>query len=246
MAMDPEDKVGMFGCLGGLAAIVALVGGIVWVSNTDFSSFTAAEPEPPPQAQAASSGGSGSRSGGGSKAPISKIEPAAEKTVVAKALDMEKLGRYVPPETSAEPPPEPPQGVVAAVQNLGPVPGRPPRALPPQAASVQQVLDAEALCWHGRIAHRAPSLFTDSGFAVTYGSDGFEGDPLPRLEIFLTPVGNRVMATYMSMSAQSVKGFPDNQETVIPYSSEAINEVIAKWIAAIADGTCPQPSQRAR
>lgn len=244
MAMDPEDKVGMFGCLGGLAAIAALVGGIVWFSNTDFTS----EPEaaaPQASSSGGSSGGSGAR-GSGSKAPISKIEPTAEKTVVAKALDMEKLGRYVPPEISAEPPPEPPKGVVAAVQNLGPVPGRPPRVLPPQAAQVQQVLESEALCWHGRIAHRAPSLFTDSGFAVTYGSDGFEGDPLPRLEIFLTPVGNRVMTTYMSMSAQSVKGFPDNQETVIPYSSEAINEVIAKWIVAVADGTCPPPAQRAR
>lgn len=230
MALDAEDKAGAVGCLSALLAIGAVVGGVYFYQNVKISS----EPESPAP----------------KKAPITKVQAQdpSRKTVVEQAAPVEKMARSVsteekspPPEDA--PPPPPPQGVTAAVQNLGsvlPEQTPPPAAVPPEAAQVQTIMEAEPLCYRGRVARRTASLYGGDGFAITYGTDDRRAEgQRPRLEFFFNEISGQKFVTYLSLAEKAPRDFPNDHEFMIPWETDAINAVVAKWIVAVADGTCP-------
>lgn len=229
MAIDPEEKTGMLGCLSAIGAIAVVGGGVFWFSQQDFTSDS-------PDAGARSSApSSSSRSG----MALTRVDPLAEKTVVKQAANMTPLAKKIDTGETEEPPP-PQRGVVALVQGLEPVTQEPPRQLPASTAVFEQVLASDPLCYEGRLARRVPSLFTKAGFAITYGADDFNsGDPLPRLEIFLDNPAAPTSASYLSMTHRTFPEFPNNHEVPIPYNQEAIGSIIAKWVATVATETCP-------
>jgi len=220
MAIDPEEKTGMLGCLTALAAIGAVIGGVVWFSQQDFTS------DAPPE---------DSRSG----TAVTRVDPVREKRVVKDAVKVGPESLKVNTEDKQEEDARA-AGVTAAVQNLGPLSDAPPpREMPEIAAVSDRVLASQPLCYKGRIARRAPSLFTRSGFAITYGADDYNGgDPLPRLEIFFDVVDGGMAASYLSMTHRAFPEFPDH-EVPVAYGEDSLSEVIAKWIATVATETCP-------
>lgn len=238
--IDPEEKTGMLGCLSALVAIAALGGGIFWFAQQDFSDDTPAASSRPK----ASSSGSGSGSGSGTT--LTRVDPLSEKTVVKKAADMKPLAKKI--ETEEGPAEEPPPGGVAVVVEGEAPPETPSQAPPPVASrAYQAILEAEPLCYEGRLARRAPSLFTESGFAITFGADDFNsGDPLPRLEIFLDTPEAPTTASYMSMTHREFAEFSNNHEVPMSYSQEALGAVIAKWVATVATETCPDKARGGR
>lgn len=232
MALDAEDKAGAIGCLSALLAIGAVVGGVYFYQNVKIS----ADPEPEAPAN---------------KAPITKVQAQdpSRKTVVKEAAPVEKMARSVSTEAQKPPPEETPpappvKGVTAAVQNLGevlPTQTPPPAAVPPEAAQVQTVMEAEPLCYQGRFARRTGSLYGGDGFAITYGTDDRRAaGQRPRLEFFFNDINNHKFVTYLSLAHKAPRDFPNDHEFMIPWETEAINAVVAKWIVAIADGTCPE------
>lgn len=220
MAIDPEEKSGMLGCLVGVLAVGGAIAGIVWFSQQDFSTDPVAA----------------SRSSG---TALTRVDPVREKTVVKKAI---KVGPESMKVSTDDPEAEPSAaaGVTAAVQDLGQMTDEePPSPQPEIAALYDSVLASEPLCYHGRIARRAPSLFTKAGFAVTYGADTYNtGDPLPRIEIFFDDPLAPTEASYLSMTHSPLREFPDH-EVAVSYSEAALSAVIAKWIASVATETCP-------
>ncbi|GAB3123068.1 hypothetical protein [Novispirillum itersonii] len=230
MALDAEDKAGAIGCLSALLAIGAVVGGVYFYQNVKIS----ADPEPDPVAK---------------KAPITKVQAQdpSRKTVVKEAAPVEKMARSVstdsPPPTEDAPPPPPQKGVTAAVQDLGsvlPEQAPPPAAVPPEASQVQAVMEADPLCYQGRFARRTASLYGGDGFAITYGTDDRRAEgQRPRLEFFFNDINDHKFVTYLSLAPKAPRDFPNDHEFIIPWETDAINAVVAKWIVAIADGTCP-------
>ncbi len=221
MAIEPEEKTGMLGCLAALAAIGAVIGGVVWFSQQDFTQ------DPEPQAS--------QRSG----TALTHVDPVREKRVVKSAATAGPTSVRVSTDDRQDETARA-AGVTAAVQNLGSLSTDPPPEVTPEIVAVtERVLASEPLCYDGRIARRGPSLFTRSGFAITYGTDTYnEGDPLPRLEIFLDTVNGAVTASYLSMTHNRLRDFPDH-EVPVEYGEDPLSEVIAKWIAAVATETCP-------
>lgn len=219
--MDEDDKNGVLGCAAALLAIGAVVGGVVWFLNRE------AGPEPEVTVAAK---------------PLTQVAPVREKTVVAKAAPVEPMARKIvvaePLEETPHGPP-PPARVIASVRGLDGIPQGPP---PKAVEAVAALLDAEHLCYRGRLARRAPSLFDPTGFAVTYGADDFSGgDPLPRLEVFFHPVDAPTTATYLSMTEKDMPGFPANKEMPVVYDEAALQSVVARWIASVATETCTIP-----
>lgn len=216
-----------------LVVIGALIGGVVWFVNRDVApeaqqDTPAAAIAPPPAEKKA-------------RAPVTHVSPVREKTVVERAVTMDPLARKIVVDPPAEAPPTAAVGVSAAVQDLGQITqdGPPPGAV--QAAG--DILEMEQLCYKGRVARRAPSLFDRRGFAITYGADDFAGgDPRPRLEFFFHPADAPTVATYLSMTDRDLPGFPTNREQPVVYDEAAIHTLIARWIAAVATETCPAPS----
>lgn len=230
--MDEDDKTGVLGCSVALVVIGALTGAVVWFVNRDVppeaeapAAASSAAVTPPPVEKKA-------------RAPVTQVSPVREKTVVAKAADLDPLARRIVVQDPVEAAAPPAAGVSATVQDLGQVTkdGPPPGAV--QAAS--DILEMEQLCYEGRIARRAPSLFDPRGFAITYGADDFAGgNPRPRLEFFFHPPEAPTVATYLSMTDRDVPGFPANHEMPVVYDEGAIHTLIARWIAAVATETCP-------
>lgn len=226
MALDPDDKAGAVGCLTALLAIAVVVGGVYFYQ--DLKNAATSDSEEP------------------KKPPITKVQAQdpSKKTVVQKAAPVEKMARSVATEDATDPPPaDPPKGVTAAVVNLGDVlPDQPPPPPPPpEAETVQAVLDAEPLCYQGRFARRTTSLFSTDGFAITYGLNDRQRDGLtPRLEFLFGEVNGEKTLTYLSLVDPAPRDFPNNHEAVIPRTPDAINAVIARWIVAVANDTCPQ------
>lgn len=221
--MDEDDKTGVLGCSVALLAIAASIGGVVWFINRDVG--------PEPEVEAAQSTRSST--------PLTRVSPVREKTVVSKALPLDPMARKIvvgDPAPDPQPVAAPP--VTLSVQDLGQVTEQGP---PPAAAEVAATaLAAEQLCYKGRIARRAPSLFDPTGLAITYGANDFNsGDPLPRLEFFFDPPSAPTVATFLSMTDKDMPGFPANHELPVVYDEGAIHTVIARWIAAIATETCP-------
>lgn len=209
-----------------VAVVAAVVGAIFWYATRESG----------PEAEDAAAPARGT--------PLTRVGPVSERTVVPRALPVVPLARKVltedPPEDEAAPPPS--GGVTAAVQDLGPLvedgtPQPPPRTM--EAADA--VLDAEPLCYRGTVARRAPSLFDNRGFAITYGADDYNaGDPLPRLEIFFDHPEHPSIATFLSMTHRPVPEFPANTEVPVVYEEAALQALIARWIAAVATETCPR------
>lgn len=226
--MDEEDKTGVLGCTAALLVIGASIGGVVWFINRDVG------PEPETQA-AATPAAEAPRS-----TPITRVSPVREKTVVAKAAPIVPLARKIVVGETADASPPAAVTVSAAVQDLGQVTDQGP---PPGAVQVvATVLEAEQLCYHGRVARRAPSLFDPNGFAITYGADNFNtGNPRPRLEFFFHPPSAPTVATFLSMTDEDMPGFPADHELPVVYDEGAIHAVVARWVAAIATETCPAP-----
>lgn len=233
MALDAEDKAGAIGCLSALLAIGVVVGGVYFYQNIKIS----ADPEPAETAA--------------KKPPITKVQAQdpSRKTVVQQAAPVEKMARSVstdaatPPPDEAPPPP-PNKGVTAAVQNLGsvlPEQTPPPATVPPEAGQVQAVMEAEPLCYQGRFARRTGSLYGGDGFAITYGTDDRRAEgQRPRLEFFFNEHNGQKYVTYLSLADKAPRDFPNDHEFIIPWETDAINAVVAKWIVAIANGTCPE------
>lgn len=230
--MDEEDKTGVLGCTAALLVIGASIGGVVWFINRD------AGPEPEAQTEVAevSAAAESSR-----RAPITRVSPVREKTVVAKAAPVVPMARKIVVGETVDAVPPAVVTVSAAVEELGQVTDQGP---PPGAVQVANtVLEAEQLCYHGRVARRAPSLFDPNGFAITYGTDSFNsGDPRPRLEFFFHPPSAPTVATFLSMTDEDMPGFPSDHELPVVYDEGAIHAVIARWVAAIATETCPAPA----
>lgn len=228
--MDEDDKTGVLGCMTALVVIGALIGGVVWFVNRDVApqaeepAATAAVTPPPVEKK--------------SRAPVTHVEPVREKTVVAKAANLDPLARHIVVDDPVEEAAAPAAGVSATVQDLGQITedGPPPGAI--KAAT--DILEMEQLCYQGRTARRAPSLFDPRGFAITYGADDFSGgNPRPRLEFFFHPPEAPTVATYLSMTDGDMPGFPANHEMPVVYEEGAIHTLIARWIAAVATETCP-------
>ncbi len=230
--MDEEDKTGVLGCTAALLAIGASIGGVVWFINRDVGP----EPEPEPEVAEAAPAAEAARS-----APITRVSPVREKTVVAKAAPVVPMARKIVVGETTDAAPPAVVTVSAAVQDLGQVTEQGP---PPGAVQVAtDVLEAEQLCYHGRVARRAPSLFDPNGFAITYGADSFNsGDPRPRLEFFFHPPSAPTVATFLSMADEDMPGFPNDHELPVVYDEGAIHAVVARWVAAIATETCPAPA----
>lgn len=217
--MDEEDKFGVLGCLGALAAIGAVVAVIVWFATLDSG------PEAPEPVR---------------RTPLTRIDPVRAKTVVDEAVPVDPLAKKV--NTEETPPARQGRtgGVAAAVQNLGPFPGHPPSLPDTALAAADAVLSAEPLCYQGRLARRAPSLFDDRGFAITYGADDYNGgDPLPRLEIFFDDPASPAGASFLSLTKRDIPEFPGNREISVSANADVLHRLIARWIAAVATETCP-------
>jgi hypothetical protein len=222
MAIDPEEKTGMLGCLAAVGAVGAVVAGVIWFSQQDFSEDPA-------------TGGAGA-SGGGTT--LTRVDPMREKTVVQKAAKLDPLAKKVNTEDRQDED-APVGGVTAAVRGLGQLTDQPPRDMPDIATAYDHVLASEPLCYHGKVARRAPSLFTKAGFAITYGADDYNsGNPLPRLEIFFDNPDYPVAASYLSMTPRAIPEFPAH-EVPVDYDEAALAAIIARWIAAVATETCP-------
>lgn len=135
-------------------------------------------------------------------------------------------------DTGTQPVPD----VVSGVAGLGDVVGA-----PAESEMAASLLEKSTFCRKGRTARRAPSLFGARGFAITYGSDTFAngGDPFPRLEIFVNETGGQRFASILSLTPDPVPGFPNNQETAMPWDDGILRTLIARWVEGAADGTCP-------
>lgn len=126
--------------------------------------------------------------------------------------------------------------VVSGIVGLGDAVGA-----PAESEVAASLLEKSTFCRKGRTARRAPSLFGARGFAITYGSDTFAngGDPFPRLEIFVNETGGQRFASILSLTPDPVPGFPNNQETAMPWDDGILRTLIARWVEGAADGTCP-------
>jgi len=226
--MDPEDKAGAIGCAAGLVAIIGVVLAVVYMTGQDLSPTAEAEKTE-------------DRAG----TPLTKADPIRNKVVVDKAVEAGPKSLRITAGDDKDDDVQVTTGYVAAVQNLDQrLKGTPAGDLA-EVVEVERVLGAEPLCYRGRIARQAPSLFSPThGFAITYGALTLhDGTPMPRLELFVNQTGAGTFASYMSMTEDKVKGFPRNREVAIPYTSAAIDGVIKKWIAAVATETCPDKAR---
>lgn len=220
--MEEEEKFGVIGCMTLLGTLVALGFGIYWASSNGLFDRKA------PEAQT----------------PLTQVAPVKEKTVVKQAADIPPLAEKIKVgDESPDLPTHP--GVTASVDNLGAV-----TSLPPEVQSLTEaaeiVLKNDALCYENRRPRRTVSLFDDThGFAVTFGADTLnDGNPYPRLEVFINPTMRPPFASYLSMTEKPVPGFSDREEPVA-YSENSITELIARWVAAVATERCPAPATSA-
>lgn len=171
--------------------------------------------------------------------PLTRVAPVKEKTVVKQAADIAPLAEKIKTGDEKDTPPQQ-AGVTAVVENLGAVTSLPPE-VQPLAEATEVILSNDALCYNGQRPRRTRSLFDGAGFAVTYGADDMnQGNPYPRIEIFINMQSRPPFASYLSMTERPIAEFTDREEP-IPYSENAITEVIAKWVAAVATERCAAP-----
>lgn len=249
-----EEERTSSGLLGWLAAFVltAVVAGLAVFfidlgpkkEEPAIPSMVSALSPPPPPPEATSANAEPETQAAEQPAEVKDQKPAkpekASPPKEAKTAHGTAAVSAPPQQADAHQGTAPVPDVVSGVAGLDDAVG-----LPTESEVASSLLEKSTFCRKGRIAHRAPSLFGTRGFAITYGTNTFAngGDPFPRLEIFVNETNGQRFASVLSLTADPVPGFPNNQETAMPWDDGALRSVIARWVEGASDGVCPVKGQ---